>query len=73
MNPYIEYLIDRAKERSTWIGLIAMLASFGITLAPEYHEPIIASGLAVSGLIAVAVREKKKPEEKIQESTEIEK
>ncbi len=57
-NPYAKWALDRAKERTTWVGGIALLSSFGITIAPEMIEHIITAGLAISGLIAIAIKDK---------------
>ena len=57
MNPYIQWIIERGKERTTWLGVIAIASSFGITIAPEMIEPIISLGLGASGLIAILVKD----------------
>lgn len=62
-NPYIQWALARSKERTTWVGAVALLSSFGITVAPEMIEHIISIGLAISGLIAILVKDKAdKPE-----------
>lgn len=57
-NPYMQWMLARSKERTTWVGIVALLSSFGITIAPEMIEHIITAGLAISGLIAIAVKDK---------------
>jgi len=47
MKTILEYL----KQESTWRGIIAIATAFGIQLAPEQAESIIAAGLAAIGLI----------------------
>ena len=47
MKTILEYL----KQESTWRGIIAIATAFGIKLAPEQAESIIAGGLAAIGLI----------------------
>jgi hypothetical protein len=47
MKTILEYL----KQESTWRGIIAIATAFGIKLAPEQAESIIAGGLALIGLI----------------------
>ena len=47
MKTILEYL----KQESTWRGIIAIATAFGIKLAPEQAESIIAAGLAAIGLI----------------------
>lgn len=47
MKIILEYL----KQESTWRGIIAIATAFGIQLAPEQAESIIAAGLATIGII----------------------
>ena len=51
------YLIERMKEPSTWRGLILLLTAIGIPVQPELTEPIVATGLAVTGLIGVVTQD----------------
>jgi hypothetical protein len=44
-------ILDYLKQESTWRGIIAIATAFGIKLAPEQAESIIAGGLAAIGLI----------------------
>lgn len=46
-----DYILDRAKEPSSWRGLIYLLTAAGIPIAPELANSIIAVGLALAGLI----------------------
>lgn len=55
----IKFLLDRAKEPSTWRGIVAILTAAGVTLSPEQGEAIIALGLAVIGAIGVFSKDKK--------------
>ena len=52
------YFLDRAKEPSTWRGLVLFITSIGIPIAPNMAEAIISVGLALSGLIGVFVADK---------------
>jgi len=47
------YILARAKEPSTWRGLVLLLTAAGVPLAPAMAEAIISAGLAVAGLIGV--------------------
>lgn len=47
------WLLERARERSTWIGITGCLSSLGFVLAPELAEAIAGLGVAVAGVIAV--------------------
>ncbi len=49
MKTILEYL----KQESTWRGLVAIATAFGVTMAPELQNAIIALGLAIIGLINV--------------------
>lgn len=52
------YILDRAKEPSTWRGLVLLLTAIGVPIAPVMADAIITAGLAVAGLIGVAVPDK---------------
>lgn len=48
-----QYLLNRAREASTWRGLILIAASIGVPVSPELAEAIVATGLGLSGLIGI--------------------
>ncbi len=52
------YILERAKEPSTWRGLVLLLTAIGVPVAPAMAEAIISAGLAVAGLIGVATPER---------------
>lgn len=47
------YILDRAREPSTWRGAILFLTAIGVPIAPQLQEAIIAAGLGLAGLIGV--------------------
>ena len=47
------YILARAKEPSTWRGLILLLTAIGIPVAPALADAIVTAGLAIAGLIGV--------------------
>jgi len=53
----MKYLLDRLKEPSTWRGLLALLTAVGVKLHPEMQEAILATGLALIGMINVFRKE----------------
>ncbi len=53
------FILARAKEPSTWRGLFLFLTAAGIPIAPQMADAIIATGLAVAGLIGVVTPDKK--------------
>lgn len=53
----MQWVIDRAKERSTWIGISALLGFAGIHVADGTMQLIADLVVAGSGLAAVAMKE----------------
>ena len=53
-----QYILERAKEPSTWRGLVLVLTAAGVPLAPGMSEAIISIGLALAGLIGAATPDK---------------
>lgn len=53
-----DYLIERAREPSTWRGLVLLLTAVGVPIAPELGEVIVSAGLGVAGLIGVLTADK---------------
>ncbi len=54
----MNWLIDRLKERSSWIAIFTFAGLFGIKLEPEFREAIINAILAVAAVAAFVFREK---------------
>lgn len=46
------YVVARAKERSTWLGIVAFLTGAGLALSPEQTEAIASVGASIGGLVA---------------------
>jgi hypothetical protein len=51
-----KWILDRAREISTWIGLVKILTAAGIGISPELGEAIAALGIAIGGFIAVITK-----------------
>lgn len=51
-----QYILDRAKEPSTWRGLILFLTAVGVPVAPELQTAIVSAGLGIAGLIGVVTK-----------------
>lgn len=51
------WLIDRLKEKSTWLAIFTFAGLFGIKLEPEFREAIINAILAVAAVAAFVFRE----------------
>lgn len=56
----MNYLIERARERSTWAGLVAIASGVGIGIRPDLAESIVSIGVAIGGLLFALTRDKPK-------------
>jgi len=56
----VRYILDRLQEKSTWVGLGALVAGLGIAIDPTLWEKISAVGLAIAGLGATLTADKPK-------------
>lgn len=50
---FVNWLLDRLSENSTWRGIILTLTSAGIVIDPDQANKIIAIGLLAIGVINV--------------------
>ncbi len=54
----ITWILDRAKERSTWMGLFSLAGAVGWAVTPDHKELIITAAVAVVAAIAAMTRDK---------------
>lgn len=47
----MRYLLERLRERSTWLGLTATLTALGVGLDPTCLDQVATAGAALAGLI----------------------
>ena len=52
-------IFARFKEPSTWAGLAAVLAALGLGLPDALWQQVATAGMAVAGLIAMALPERR--------------
>ena len=52
----MQYIIDRLRERSTYIGAIAFLSAMGVAIEPELTEYIVAVGTGLAGIVAAITK-----------------
>ena len=57
MKINIAFIRARAKEASTWRGLILVLTAFGVEVSPEMSEEIVKLGLALAGVIGLVTKD----------------
>jgi hypothetical protein len=55
----MNWLLERLKEKTTWLGLFTILSTLGVSLAPELKEAIIGTGLSLISLVLVITKDKK--------------
>lgn len=58
----MKQIINRLKERSTWLGVTAVISAVGIELAPEIKEQIIVIGIGIAGIISIITKDMELPE-----------
>ena len=58
MKPALQWILDRAQEKTTWIGLIGALTTFGWYVDPEIATQVAQIGAAIASLILVITKEK---------------
>ena len=51
MKKVLNFILSRARERSTWLGLVSIATALGLILTPAQSEAIVASGMALAGMI----------------------
>ena len=55
----VDFILKRAKEKSTWAGLTTIAALIGINIDPEQFTAIGTAVIAIIGAVEVFRREKK--------------
>jgi len=51
MKKFLDFLLARARERSTWLGLVSVATALGIVLSEFQVEAVIAAGMSLAGVI----------------------
>ena len=54
---FVEFLLHRLKEPTTWGGISAVLTAIGVSIAPDLWEAIVAAGVAIGGVVMIVLRE----------------
>lgn len=58
MNFVRDYILPRLKERSTYVGLVALATAFGIVIDPALVDVALAVGAGIGGVIAIVWKDK---------------
>jgi len=53
-----QYILDRAREPSTWRGAILFLTAIGVPIAPAMADAVVTAGLGIAGLLGMLTRDK---------------
>ena len=51
-----QYILDRAKEPSTWRGILLFLTAIGVPVAPELANNIVTVGLGLAGIVGMVTK-----------------
>jgi len=54
----IAWILDRARERSTWMGIFSLAGAVGWAVTPGHKELIITAAVAVVAAVAAMTRDK---------------
>jgi hypothetical protein len=55
----LTYILDRLKERSTWLGLVTIVTTAGVAFDAAQAEAIVLLGVAIAGAVAAFTKDKK--------------
>lgn len=50
------YILARAKEPSTWRGILLFLTAIGVPVAPELANNIVTVGLGLAGIVGMVTK-----------------
>jgi hypothetical protein len=51
-----KFILDRAKEPSTWRGISLFLTALGVYVDPTLYQQITTIGLSVAGILGMATK-----------------
>lgn len=55
---FTKYLLDRLKEKTTWVGIFSVVVAAGAVISPELQEAISNAGIYVVSAIVIFLKEK---------------
>lgn len=59
MKAALQWVLDRAQEKTTWIGLVGAATTFGWYIDPAIVTQIAQIGAAIASLILILTKEKR--------------
>lgn len=54
-NAALTYILDRLKERGTWLSLGTALTGMGVAIKPDQWQAIMAIGMGIPGIITAFI------------------
>lgn len=54
----MKYILNRLKEKTTWLGLISLLTLAGVNVSPELSQAIMNLGITLAAVIMIITKEK---------------
>lgn len=55
------WVLERARERSTWLGLITLLTVLGINISTAQQDAVVTAGVALAGAVMAFSRDNDTP------------
>lgn len=53
MMTLVYYILERMKEKSTWVALGSVVTAMGVGISPENWQAIMAFGMGIPGLVSI--------------------
>ena len=53
-----KWVLDRLREKTTWIGLFSVVIATGAVVSPELQEAIANAGIYVVSVLIILLKEK---------------
>lgn len=60
MKNFLQWILNRAAERTTWLGLIGLVTSAGASVSPTQAESIVTVGAGLASAVLAFTADSKK-------------
>jgi hypothetical protein len=55
---FTQFILNRLKEKSTWVGIFSVVLAAGAAVSPELQEAISNAGIYVVSAVVILLKEK---------------
>ena len=55
---FTKYILDRLKEKTTWVGIFSVVVAAGAAISPELQDAISNAGIYVVSALVILLKEK---------------